>query len=522
MIHASRPNTEVALRMAADAIMVLLSLLSAFVLRLLLLAYLGAQGPFDNFVVFSYALHDSLDMFLRTGGVLLMVCLASFNLSGFYSHTRAYRGRHKGIVVLRAIGLAYLSFGFLSYFLPFVPSLPRSVLIGSCLLTVLSVAGARLWMFAWRRISNTPGENRVKHGDRDDVILVIGGAGYVGSMFSRLLLRQGFSVRVLDLLVYGDAGISGLQNDPRFELVFGDSRNIETLVRCLKEVKAVVHLGEIVGDPACAYDENLTNQVNYAATRMIAEAAKGEGVQRFVYASSCSVYGAGAERLNEKSHLAPLSLYAHAKVSAEDALLKLSDRDFRPTILRFATVYGLSYRMRFDLVVNLLTAKAVSEGTIPIYGGSQWRPFIHVADAARVLLACLDAPLDVIGGKVYNAGSDIQNMQIMEVGRMIERIVPDARLVVMEGQEDKRDYHVSFDKIFRELGFRASKSITDGVQEIAFALRSGKFEDYRRAEFSNYKSFVENAAAEVLRANAMNPIYSGSVASHVAMKQPFP
>jgi nucleoside-diphosphate-sugar epimerase len=322
------------------------------------------------------------------------------------------------------------------------------------------------------------------------------------------LLSRGYSVRVLDALLYGRESLADLLDDPRFELLEGDSRDVSSVFRALLDVDEVVHLGELVGDPACALDEELTLEINLAATRMVAEAAQGYGVKRFAYASSCSVYGAGDEILSERSALKPVSLYAQAKIGSEQALLALNGSDFHPVILRFATVYGLSPRPRFDLVINLLTAKAVCDGEITIFGGDQWRPFVHVADVARAIILCLEAPLVSVKGRVFNVGSDEQNYTIAQVGGLIHRLIPDARLTNQKGDVDRRDYRVSFTKIRRELGFEPLHAVEDGVREIEAAIRSGRIRDYRDRRHSNYKTLSDPGNHMNIRSRHISELYA--------------
>jgi nucleoside-diphosphate-sugar epimerase len=259
----------------------------------------------------------------------------------------------------------------------------------------------------------------------------------------------------------------------------------------MRDVDAVIHLGGIVGDPACAIDEELTIDINLMATRMIAEVAKGSGVGHFIFASTCSVYGASDEMLDERSELNPVSLYARSKIASEKVLQKMADERFAPVILRFGTIYGLSGRMRFDLVINLLTAKAVIDQEITIYGGDQWRPFLHVEDAARSLSLVLDAPQDLVRNQIFNVGSNEQNYTIREIGEMIQQVVPSARLVHKGNDLDRRNYWVSFNKIRNTLGFTPKWTVEQGIEQVLQAIQSGKVGDYRDAMYSNVKFFTE-------------------------------
>ena len=222
-------------------------------------------------------------------------------------------------------------------------------------------------------------------------VLVVGGAGYIGSILTRRLLGDGHRVRVLDALLYGGDAVAPLLANPDFELRLGDTRDPAAVDSALDGIDVVVHLGGLVGDPACGLDAVVTREINGEGTLRLASAAAERGIRRFVYPSSCSVYGASDDVVDEESEPKPVSLYAELKMEAERALLAMDRTNFEPVILRLATVFGLS-RPRFDLVVNLLSAQAAMEGSIVVQGGRQWRPFVHVSDVADVLAACVTAP----------------------------------------------------------------------------------------------------------------------------------
>jgi nucleoside-diphosphate-sugar epimerase len=296
---------------------------------------------------------------------------------------------------------------------------------------------------------------------------------------------------VLDNLTYGDHGIADLYGRDRFEFVEGDMRSIETVTEAIQGMDAVVHLGALVGDPASAIEPRRTLEINYHAITMAASICKYHQVNRFLFASTCSVYGDSEspdELLTEESALNPVSLYAGTKLESEEAVLDMEDENFSPTVFRMATIYGLSPRMRFDLVVNLLSAKAHTEDTVPIFGGDQYRPNVHVTDAARAYIACLEAPIDRVSGEVYNVGSNEQNYRIMEVGEIVASCFPDAEIDHQPEQEDERTYQVAFSKIHEELGFGTERTIRDGCAEIREAFEDGRFQDFTASKYSNYRS----------------------------------
>ena len=315
-------------------------------------------------------------------------------------------------------------------------------------------------------------------------VLVIGGAGYLGSVLCRQLLKRGYRVRVLDNLTYGDDGIRELYKNKNFEFQKGDIRNISEIIEAIKNTDVVIHLAAIVGDPACVVDPKKTLEINYLATKMITETCKYFQINRFVFASTCSVYGESSmpdTRLTEESQLTPVSLYAETKIKCEQSILEAMDENFSPTILRMATLYGYSPNMRFDLVVNLLTGKAVFDKKITIFGGDQWRPWLHVEDAAKAYINCLEAPIEKIGGEIFNVLSE--NYKIIEIGRIIKSICPEARLKISKKITDKRNYNVSFNKISKILNYQPEKKVKDGVTEIKNAIKKRLIKSYQDPKY---------------------------------------
>ncbi|MGH9684182.1 MAG: NAD-dependent epimerase/dehydratase family protein [Candidatus Acidiferrales bacterium] len=315
-------------------------------------------------------------------------------------------------------------------------------------------------------------------------VLVLGGAGYLGSVLVTQLLHCGYRVRVLDSLIFGESSLDHVKPHPRFELVRGDVRDVGVVVRSIRGCDAIVHLAGIVGDPACDENKQLAMDVNRAATRMLIDVARESGVSRFVFASSCSVYGASESLVCERSALAPLSVYAQTKVDAEKTLLEAAGDDFTPTVFRLGTLFGLSKRMRFDLVVNLLLARAVSTGKIAIFNGDQWRPFLHVQDAAGAFIDCMEFEPSRISGEVFNVGSPHLNLQLKELGDAMARVVPNTRIDIVQN-EDRRSYRVSFEKVERVLRFRCRETLESGIREMYSAIRSDPVADFSSARFNN-------------------------------------
>ncbi|OGX27169.1 MAG: hypothetical protein A2787_08630 [Omnitrophica WOR_2 bacterium RIFCSPHIGHO2_01_FULL_48_9] len=324
------------------------------------------------------------------------------------------------------------------------------------------------------------------HADRH--VLVVGGAGYLGSILVRKLLADGFRVRVLDLLMFGAGPVEGLIGQKGFELIEGDMRNIPTLVKALEGVDAVINLAAVVGDPACQEKPESAIETNYLANKVLAEACKYHQINRFIYASTCSVYGVmdGDQELKENSPLNPVSLYARSKIQAEEGILSLEDENFSPTILRMSTLYGYSPRMRFDLVVNTMTKTAVTEKKILVFnGGKQWRPLLHVEDAADAYIKCLKAPVDKIKGNVFNVGSSRQNYQIIQIAQKVHSCVPEAQLVVEDSNNDPRNYLVSFSRIEKFLRYKADQDLEKSVLRIKRAIEKNEIKDVNDRKYYN-------------------------------------
>jgi nucleoside-diphosphate-sugar epimerase len=306
--------------------------------------------------------------------------------------------------------------------------------------------------------------------------VVFGGAGYIGQLVTRRLAAAGWRVTVVDRLIHGPEAKIALAGVPSVELLEGDVRDPELVSHAVRGRRAVIMLAALVGEKACDLSPSETWEVNYRAPLAVWEASRRAGAGRFLFASTDSCYGAReGEILDEDSPLAPLTLYARLKARIEADLLERAASGGPPalTILRLATVYGLSPRVRFDLAANLLVREAALKGRCAIFSGDQWRPMVHVSDVAGAFLAALEAPAGLVSGQVLNVGSNAQNIQFKELAAMIRRLVPSADVEIVPADPDLRDYHVNFDKIARLLGFKARVSLPEGLAELKAALEGG-------------------------------------------------
>lgn len=312
--------------------------------------------------------------------------------------------------------------------------------------------------------------------------LVAGGRGYIGSVFVTHLVENGHEAVVVDNRLLSEIRVPG----DTVTYVDGDIRDMREWESLLDGVDAVVNLAAIVGDPACDLDPDLAWETNYIGTVRLAEACRRHRVRRMVFASTCSNYGrSGQGEVDIGSALHPQSVYAMTKIHAEHYLLSIADGEFSPSVLRLATVYGLGPRMRFDLAINLMTARAVTEGRITVFNGDQWRPFLHVRDAARAIgRAAASGRYSTVPG-VLNCGSNDQNFRMREIGELINNAVPHATLHV-ERNDDERNYRVNFSRIHAELGFSPRFTVADGIREVRDAVQAGSYPDHTSFEFSNH------------------------------------
>jgi len=307
-------------------------------------------------------------------------------------------------------------------------------------------------------------------------VLVTGGGGYIGTILVRRLLKEGYRVKVLDRFYFGKDKLNSVSKNPRLKLIQDDTRYFDKKI--LKGIDVVIDLAALSNDPSGELDPKRTMDINFRGRARVAKLAKQQGVKQYILASSCSIYGFRDGKLDEDSPINPLTTYAKANRKAEINAKKLSDEKFTTTMLRFATVFGLSPRMRFDLAVNGMTLGFYKNKQIPIMrDGTQWRPFIHVKDVAEAYITTIKAPKDKINGEIFNVGSDEQNYKILSLAKEVARAIKIPFKKQWYGDPDSRSYKISFNKINKTLGYKTKFTVSDGAQEILHALKTGKTTD---------------------------------------------
>ncbi|MBK8477032.1 MAG: SDR family oxidoreductase [Opitutaceae bacterium] len=321
--------------------------------------------------------------------------------------------------------------------------------------------------------------------------LVTGGAGYVGSTLTPLLLEAGYEVRVLDLFLYGEHVLDAVKAHPQLTLIKGDLRDTTLLRRSLTGCDAVIHLASISNDPSFELDPTLGKSINYDAFLPLVDIAKDSGVRRFIYASSSSVYGIKDEaNVTEELPLKPLTDYSKFKAMCEDELLRRRAPGFATLIIRPATVCGYSPRLRLDLSVNILTNHAINKGKISVFGGSQLRPNFHVRDCAELYVKALAWPTEKIDGGIYNAG--YQNLSIRDIAELVRSIIGTNVAIESVPTDDLRSYHISSEKIQRELGYNPRFSIAEAVRDLKAAFDAGRVQEpMTRTVYYNIKRMQE-------------------------------
>jgi nucleoside-diphosphate-sugar epimerase len=317
-------------------------------------------------------------------------------------------------------------------------------------------------------------------------VLITGGAGYAGAILTQQLLSEDLDIRVLDSLVFGSRGLLGVYGHPNFEFIKGDIRDENIVRRSMEHVDAVFHLAAIVGEPLCKIVPEAAFQINQEAVSRMLKVAKDMGVKRFIFASSCSAYGTSDANkyADEDCALNPVSLYAETKVESEKMVMNANVGDFVTCVLRFATIYGVSPRMRLDLILHEFIRDAYVQKNLLIFGPDHWRPLVHIRDAAALYTKILTADPTAIGGQVFNVGNTEENYTKLALAKMVKERLPDTKIEVVQGKADIRNYRVCFDRAKEILGFQTRKTVRDGIEELVGALERGVL-DPTDGEFTN-------------------------------------
>jgi nucleoside-diphosphate-sugar epimerase len=312
--------------------------------------------------------------------------------------------------------------------------------------------------------------------DQYQKIIIFGGAGYLGSVLTEVLLSKGYKVCVFDNFQYGKHSLSKISNHPCLEIITGDIQNIREVTLAIQGCDAAILLAAISSAPACKDDPQRAININYLANINVAYACKYFGIKRFIFASTHSVYGIKNTLITEETVPTPISLYGELKLKVEKIILGLADVEFTPTILRMGTLFGLSPRMRFDLVVNSFVKDAITKGVMTVNGGEQWRPLLHVRDAAHAYLKLLESPKELIDSEIFNIGSDDQNVKICDLANIVaEEILATKIHTIPEKGPDLRDYRVCHKKVNKILGYQTEFPILFGINEIISAFQEKKF-----------------------------------------------
>jgi len=323
-------------------------------------------------------------------------------------------------------------------------------------------------------------------------VLVTGGGGYIGSILVQMLLEKGYKVKCLDRFFFGMETLSDVLGDPNLEIVKDDIRWFDPNI--LRDVDAVMDLAALSNDPAGELDPRKTMEINYKGRVRVATLSKKYQVERYILASSCSVYGFQDGVVDERSPINPLTTYAKANALAEEETLPLADDSFSVTVLRQATVYGLSPRMRFDLAINGMVLGFYKHGKIPIMrDGTQWRPFVHIRDTAGAFIKVLESERDLVNKEVFNVGSNEQNYQIKPLAELIAEAIGLPFNFEWYGSPDNRSYRVDFSKIRDVLGFKPKYTPKEGAREIYDALVEGRVEDSIKTRTVDWYKFLIEA-----------------------------
>ncbi len=446
-IKSRRIHTDFALKLAVDTALVNIALMGGFMFHRI---WVEHKLP-------SVQQGDSSRYVLITGLFLLISAMPRL-LAQIPEPKRALES-------LPTVLGTFSLYGVLTVLFPARFGEPLSVLATSTGLGLLFIVGTRMKTVAADKTTQ-PARTSLFPEKRIKKVLVIGGAGHVGAVLVPKLLERGYTVRVLDRLAFGAGSLESCRSNRRFQLIQGDFRDLHVVVRAMSGVDAVVHLGAVLSDPDYCGDEDRLMETNLIASRLIASCAKAVNVRRFVYASSCAVYGTQDGVYDEESETAPETLFARIKAESEAEIRRLCGNRLQPTIIRFGTVFGIGENSRFDLVVNFLASAARMPGKVTLHSREHRRPFIHVADAADAVVLVLDSKCAVVRGHVFNVGSEDQCRTLDELASTIRKVAPTANVEVESESTGGSRHLVQFSKIRSQLGFQPSWTIEAGIKQI--------------------------------------------------------
>ncbi len=339
--------------------------------------------------------------------------------------------------------------------------------------------------------------NTTEERDKTGKIIVIGGAGYIGSVLVRKLLMQNYKVKVLDYLLYDNfSSIAALSENPDFTFIQGDFTDDGTIKTALDNTSSVILLAALVGDPISKKYPEIAVKINEYGPIKLINHIKNLKIDKFIFLSTCSNYGLRTDDTpaDENSGLNPQSIYAKNKVAVENFILANKDEfNFCPVILRCATAYGISERMRFDLTISEFTRELALGNELLVYDENTWRPYCHISDISDAIIKALETPGDKIRGKVYNVGSNEENYTKKMIVDKILKFIPDGKVKYREGGFDPRNYRVSFGKILKELDFKPKFRIENSIVDLITAFKNGRYRDFemRKNFYGNYELIID-------------------------------
>jgi nucleoside-diphosphate-sugar epimerase/CBS domain-containing protein len=325
-------------------------------------------------------------------------------------------------------------------------------------------------------------------------ILIIGGGGYIGSVLTSKLLKFNHKVKVLDKFFYDQNSLIKFKKNKNLKIIKDDVSKISVQVEAIKDVDSVIFLAELVGDPLCRERPEEALRTNYLSLSSMANLCSYMKIKRFVYTSSCSVYGStsGTTLLDEKSSLNPVSHYARMKVLSEQSLLSASSENFNPTILRLATVFGHSPRQRFDLVVNTFVKNAFFKKKLSVDGnGLQLRPNIHVKDVADAIIKIINSPTNLVKGQIFNISNSKENLSIADLAKKVQKNFKKCSISFNKKKTDQRNYKVSSKKIEKKLNYKAKISVSEGIKEMKKFLQKNSKKNFNLKKYSNIENFLK-------------------------------